>query len=70
MARPLLDPDSALADDPSYWAAALLLAIRANDQEREEKTRRQLARLGFQIVRTRPDAGDCGSRFGGSRHGR
>ncbi|HEY7090598.1 MAG TPA: hypothetical protein VH518_21040 [Tepidisphaeraceae bacterium] len=43
------DPDITRRDDPAYWAAAQLVAMRSNDEQREKVARENLARLGFKI---------------------
>lgn len=50
-AKPL-DPDTTRRDDAPYWAAAVVLAIRNRDADREQVARTQLDRLGFRITPT------------------
>ena len=47
------DPDRSRFDDGPYWAAALVLAIRANDRKRAALARRRLRTLGFKVDVTR-----------------
>lgn len=53
-----INPDLTRRDDAPYWAAALVLAIRAGDGRRADLARRQLRRLGYPLalvrVRRRP----------------
>lgn len=37
-------------DDPAYWAARVLIAIRDNKTESEQLARQELRRLGFELV--------------------
>lgn len=48
---PRIDPDRICKDDPAYWACALVLAIRNANQRKERVARRELRRLGFDVVR-------------------
>ena len=45
------DPDVGRRDDSSYWAAALVLAIKNGNQKNERSARANLKRLGFDVVR-------------------
>jgi hypothetical protein len=49
MTQPKMDPDVTRRDDGPYWAAALVLAIRAGDRTRADKARRRLRRLGYSL---------------------
>jgi hypothetical protein len=49
MTRRDMDPDVTRRDDGPYWAAALVLAIRAGDKERAETAREHLCRLGYRV---------------------
>jgi hypothetical protein len=49
MTQPKIDPDVTRRDDGPYWAAALVLAIRAGDRTRVDKARRRLRRLGYSL---------------------
>lgn len=49
-----LDPDVTRRDESAYWAAALVLAMRANDRARETLARRHLRRMGFILNRAKP----------------
>lgn len=44
-----LNPDVTRRDDAPYWAAALVLAIKAGDRLRAGLARRHLRRLGFRL---------------------
>lgn len=50
MRRRTMDPDVTWRNDAPYWAAALVLAIRAGDKTRIEEARRELARLGIYLT--------------------
>jgi hypothetical protein len=52
--RVTFDPDVTRRDDDAYWAAAIMLAIRAGDKERAATARRNLLRLGRRVVITAP----------------
>jgi hypothetical protein len=52
--RRSFDPDVVGRDDSAYWAAALVLALRARDVERAELADRNLRRLGCPVEWTRP----------------
>lgn len=56
MTRRRIDPDVTRRDDGAYWAAAMVLAIRARDRRRIETARRHLRRLGYRLDVARPDA--------------
>jgi hypothetical protein len=43
------DPDVTRHDDGAYWAAALVLAIRAGDKARARTARHHLRRLGYAL---------------------
>ena len=45
------DPDRCRKDDPAYWAAALVLAIKNGNSVGEKSARRNLRRLRFDLVR-------------------
>ena len=45
-----LDPDRTRRDDAPYWAAALVLAIRAGDARRVSLAERELGRLGVPLT--------------------
>ncbi len=49
MTRREMDPDVTRRDDGPYWAAALVLAIRAGDKPRAAAARQHLRRLGYRI---------------------
>jgi hypothetical protein len=51
-ARPhgTLDPDLTRRDEAPYWAAALVLAIRAGDAGRAGRAQRELKRLGVWLT--------------------
>jgi hypothetical protein len=55
MTRLTIDPDVTRRDDGAYWAAALVLAIRAGDRERAETARQNLRRLGYQLDLASPE---------------
>jgi hypothetical protein len=57
MTKRVVNPDLTRRDDGAYWAAALVLAIRANDRLRADRARRHLRRLGYQIDIARPHIG-------------
>jgi len=48
---PRIDPDLICKDDPAYWACALVLAIRNANKCKERVARRELTRLGFDVIR-------------------
>jgi hypothetical protein len=48
--RRRFDPDVTRRDDAAYWAAALVLALRADDEGRAQEARRELERLGFDLT--------------------
>jgi hypothetical protein len=54
MTRPTFDPDVTRRDDGPYWAAAMVLAIKAGDRVRIEAARQNLRRLGYRLDVTRP----------------
>ena len=43
--------DDVRRDDSSYWAAALVLAIKSGNRSNELSARANLKRLGFDVVR-------------------
>ncbi len=43
--------DDVRRDDSSYWAAALVLAIKSGNPNNELSARANLKRLGFDVVR-------------------
>ena len=49
MTQTKIDPDVTRRDEGPYWAAALVLAIRAGDRKRIQKASRQLRRLGYPL---------------------
>lgn len=49
MAQMSLNPDLTCREDGPYWAASLVLALRAGDKGRAATARRHLRRLGFRI---------------------
>lgn len=49
MTRREMDPDVTRRDDGPYWAAALVLAIRAGSKARAEAARQHLRRLGYRV---------------------
>ena len=49
MARRTFDPDVTRRDEGAYWAAALVLAIRAGDRARADLARKHLRRLGYRL---------------------
>lgn len=49
-------------DDGAYWAAALVLAHRANDQARARLAHRRLRRLGYRFELARPELQTGGRR--------
>lgn len=55
MTRRSLDYDVTRRDDGPYWAAALVLALRAGDKDRAVTARRNLRRLGYRLDEIRPD---------------
>lgn len=57
MTRRSMDPDVTRREDGAYWAAALVLAIRAGDTNRVVAARRHLRRLGYRLDVARPQAG-------------
>ncbi len=50
MRKKKIDPDRGRRDDSSYWAAALVLAIKTGNRRNEMSAREHLRRLGFDIV--------------------
>jgi hypothetical protein len=48
--RKRIDPDLTRRDEAPYWAAALVLAIRAGDASRADKARSELERLGVNLA--------------------
>ena len=56
MSRRNFDPDVTRRDDGPYWAAAMVLAIRAGDEPRTETARQHLHRLGYRLELTAPQA--------------
>ncbi len=44
------DPNKSRKDDPAYWAAALVLAIKSGNRVNEKSARRNLRRLRFDVV--------------------
>ena len=56
MTRRNLDPDLTRRDDGAYWAAALVLAIRAGDIARADTARQNLRRLGYRVDLTQEQA--------------
>ncbi len=49
MKRLEFDPDVTRRDDAPYWAAAMVLALRAGNAKRIADTRRNLKRLGYAV---------------------
>jgi hypothetical protein len=49
MTHEKLDPDVTRKNDGAYWAAALVLAIRAGDRSRTIVARKELRRLGYRL---------------------
>ena len=43
--------DDVRRDDSSYWAAALVLAIKSGNRSNELSARANLKRLGFDVIR-------------------
>lgn len=48
--RVIPDPDDTQRDKAPYWAAALVIALHANDRVRVDKARRALERLGIDVT--------------------
>jgi hypothetical protein len=48
--RKWIDPDLTRRDEAPYWAAALVLAIRAGDTSRADTARQKLQRLGVNVT--------------------
>ncbi len=46
-----IDTDAIGWDDPAYWAATLVYAIKRGNRTTETKAREQLRRLGFDLRR-------------------
>jgi hypothetical protein len=46
-----IDPDAIGWDDPAYWAATLVYAIKRRNRKTEAKARENLRRLGFELRR-------------------
>jgi hypothetical protein len=57
MASVTLNPDVTRRDDGAYWAAAMVLALKADDRNRANEARRQLRRLGYRIELAEPRRG-------------
>jgi hypothetical protein len=49
MTRRHIDPDLTRRDEGPYWAAALVIAIRAGDRQRQKVARSHLRRLGYRL---------------------
>lgn len=49
MPRRIIDPDLTCRDDGAYWAAALIIAVRAGDRSRTNLARQHLRRLGYSL---------------------
>jgi len=49
MKRLDFDPDVTRRDDAPYWAAAMVLALRAGNAKRIAEARQQLQRLGYSV---------------------
>ncbi|MBV8781095.1 MAG: hypothetical protein JO353_06830 [Phycisphaerae bacterium] len=49
MTRRTIDPDVTRRDDGAYWAAALVLAIKAGDTARKTTAQQHLQRLGYDL---------------------
>lgn len=45
-----IDPDRDRRDDSSYWAAALVLAIKNRNHRNVKSARKKLRRLGFDVL--------------------
>ncbi len=54
MTRRKIDPDLTRHDDAAYWAAAMVVAVRADDAERIETARENLKRLGYHLDVCKP----------------
>lgn len=54
MSKQKIDPDQLRRDDPAYWAAALVLAIKSGNRGNELSARANLKRLGF-VLQTAND---------------
>jgi hypothetical protein len=57
MTRRTIDPDVTRRDDGAYWAAALVLALRAGDTARARSARKHLRRLGYRLDLADPRKG-------------
>lgn len=42
-------PDITRRDDPVYWGAALLQALKDHDEERQELCQKRLLALGYEV---------------------
>lgn len=59
MSKRKIDPDQLRRDDPAYWAAALVLAIKSGNRANEKSARANLSRLGF-VLQTVGDVAQKG----------
>lgn len=64
MIRREIDPDLTRRDDAAYWAAAMVVAVRAGDADRVETARQNLQRLGYHLDVCNPR----GSKGKGAQH--
>ncbi len=56
MTRREIHPDLTRRDDAAYWAAAMVVAIRAGDSARVEMASENLRRLGYHLDVCQPKA--------------